>query len=43
MIGTAFAAIKIKDFAVDCAQSAISFEETMSDVAKVVEKILMVI
>ncbi|WP_394875784.1 phage tail tape measure protein [Clostridium neonatale] len=37
MIGTAFAAIKIKDFAVDCAQSAMSFEETMSDVAKVVD------
>lgn len=37
MIGTAFAAIKIKDFAVYCAQSAMSFEETMSDVAKVVD------
>ena len=37
MIGTAFAAIKVKDFVVDCAQSAMSFEETMSDVAKVVD------
>lgn len=37
MIGTAFAAIKIKDFALDCAKSAMSFEETMSDVAKVVD------
>lgn len=37
MIGTAFAAVKIKDFVVDCAQSAMSFEETMSDVAKVVD------
>lgn len=37
MIGTAFAAIKIKDFVVDYAQSAMSFEETMSDVAKVVD------
>lgn len=33
----AFAAIKIKDFASDCIEAAIGFENSMSDVAKVVD------